>query len=390
MPRWWKNENLTEAEFEEAREQLLAKAPVPVLWLFGKTGSGKSSIVQYLTGVEAIEIGNGYQPQTKHSSLYSFPEESDPLLKFLDTRGISEAGYDPTEDITVLSNMAHLLVLIVRTMDHALDELVDSLKRIRSTNPELPVLLVLTALHDGYPGEQHPAVDPYTNSDFPLPTSIPDEVRQSLEVQYERFDGLVSRAVPIDLTPVYEGFEQPDFGGNRLKQAIIDLLPAAYRYGILQLEQVTDPQFDAERKRAMSTILGTSGLAATAAAVPLPWVDIPVVMGLQTHLIYKLANIYQQQIDAATIAQLTGVIGGRIAVQMGIRSVLKVIPWVGMAANAAAAFAITYATGMAWNWYFTQTRTGKVPSEGELREVFQTQLRKAAELWKTTRSNAAE
>ena len=139
----------------------------------------------------------------------------------------------------------------------------------------------------------------------------------------------------------------------------------------------------------MPTILGSSSLAATAAAVPLPWVDIPVVLGIQTHLVYKLAKVHQQSVDAATIARISGVMGGRVAVSMGIRAGLKFIPWIGMAANAATAFAFTYATGVAWNWYFSSLAEGHVPSEDELREVFQSQLKRAADAWKSSHEEAA-
>ncbi len=385
LQRWFSNEKMNDDEYEQAKAALLERAPIPVLWLFGKTGSGKSSIVRYLTGVDAVEIGSGFQPQTQFSSIYEFPDQSEPILKFLDTRGVSEANYDPTEDIVEFEGVAHLMIVTVRVMDHSLEELVTALKQIRKSTPSRKILLVFTALHDAYPGEQHPEVDPFDESTTPLPKTLHDNLKRSLELQYERFDGLFDGAIPIDFTPEQEGFQNPHFGGDRLKRAIIQALPAAYRYHLLQMDEVIAPLTDLQRKRTMPTILGTSGLAATAAAVPVPWVDIPVVMGLQTHLIYKLARIHEQPIDGKTVAKITGALGGRIAVRAALRGVLKFIPWVGMAANAAAAFAMTYATGMAWNWYFIEIDKGHVPNEAELRDVFQTELRQAADLWRTTR-----
>ena len=72
-----------------------------------------------------------------------------------------------------------------------------------------------------------------------------------------------------------------------------------------------------------------------------------------------------------------------MAIKLALRATLKFIPWVGMAASAAASFAYTFATGMAWNWYFTEIRAGHVPTEHELREVFKDQLAAAAQIWKT-------
>jgi uncharacterized protein (DUF697 family)/energy-coupling factor transporter ATP-binding protein EcfA2 len=383
--KWFSGRSLSDEQYERVRRELLEQAPIPLIWLFGKTGSGKSSIVRYLTGAGEAEIGTGYRPQTRFSARYDFPSQSEPLLSFLDTRGLGEAGYDPREEIEQFSGETHLMIVVVRAMDHAVEEIVRSLQTIRKSAPTRPVLLALTALHDASPGEQHPVSDPFDESEHPLPEGIPDDLRRSLQQQYERFDGLFDRAVPIDLTLPEEGFDQPDFGGERLKRAVIDALPAAYRQTLLRLDRVNESLSDLSRRQALPVILASSTLAATAGAVPLPWVDIPVVMGIQSHLVYRLARMHHQPIDSATIAKVTGSLGGQIAIRMAVRQTLKFIPWVGMAVNAAAAFVYTYATGMAWNWYFTRVREGHLPSDAELREVFHEQLRQAAELWRTTR-----
>ena len=71
---------------------------LPVVWLLGKTGAGKSSLVRALTEQTEAEIGNGFQPCTRSARSYDFPPDQ-PLVRFLDTRGLGEAGYDPAEDL---------------------------------------------------------------------------------------------------------------------------------------------------------------------------------------------------------------------------------------------------------------------------------------------------
>src|ERR1700719_3896186 len=56
-------------------DALRDRLPVPVFWLFGKTQSGKTSVVKYLTGAERAEIGTGYKPCTRFSQRYEFPTE---------------------------------------------------------------------------------------------------------------------------------------------------------------------------------------------------------------------------------------------------------------------------------------------------------------------------
>ena len=86
-------------DFDQHRQDAIKAAPIPLLWLFGKTGSGKSSIIRMLTGASEAEIGNGFRPQTKTSMQFDFPDDQTPIARFLDTRGIGEAGYDATADL---------------------------------------------------------------------------------------------------------------------------------------------------------------------------------------------------------------------------------------------------------------------------------------------------
>lgn len=375
---------MSDEEFRRKRSEILRHAPVPLFWMFGKTGSGKTSIIRYLTGAATAEIGNGFRPQTQFSTVYDFPSASAPLLRFMDTRGLGEANYQAQGDLDEYMKSAHMLIVTARVMDHALIEIIGPLREIRRLSPERPVLLALTCLHDAYPGQQHPAVDPFDARGEVSGESISAELRRSIEHHRREFSGLVDRIVPIDLTPVDEGFLQPNFGGDRLKQTILELLPAAYRDSLLRMEQTRASLRDLHQQRVQPVILGYSTLAASAAAVPLPWVDIPVVMGIQARLVYRLAELHQQKIDAATIARVSGAVGGRVALRMAVRELLKVIPWAGSTINAAASFAYTYATGMAWNWYFREVKGGHVPTARELNDVFREQLSLGANLWQVS------
>jgi uncharacterized protein (DUF697 family) len=377
-------------QIEADRALLQQEAPIPCLWLFGKTGSGKTSIIRMLTGAEDAEIGSGFRPQTRQSRLYAFPDEDLPMVRFLDTRGLGEASYDASDDIAEFHSEAHLLIVTVRATDQARADLIEPLRQIRRDRPGRPVLLAVTCLHDCYPGQQHPAPDPFDESSRPLPEGLPEMLSRCLSAHYDRFEGLYDRAVPIDLTRPEDGFEVADFGGQRLKRAILDLLPAAYRQTLLQMEHVRGPLGERQRKRSERTILAHSVIAASAAAVPLPWVDIPFVMATQSHLLHRLAADYQQPLDSKTLLNLSGMLGGRVALRMGIRELLKFIPWVGMAANAAAAFAFTYGSGRAASWYFREIKAGHIPTPEQLREVYRQQLEAGARLWRTTGKEPVE
>lgn len=398
LKNWWGRKGLTDEQFAQQQAALLEKTPVPVMWLFGKTGSGKTSIVRFLTGATTAVIGNGYRPQTKTSVQYDFPSPEDTIVRFLDTRGIGEASYDPGEDIAALESRAHVFIAVVRVMDHALDEVVSALKRIRAARPSLPVVLALTCLHEAYPMEQHPAPDPFLSVAAPGATTGSSQdysslglhpvLARSLMEQQRRFEGLVDRIVPLDITPTDDGFHFPNFGGNRLEEVLIELLPAACRQVILHLDDLRSSIKGLKEQRALPTILTYSSLAATAAAVPLPWLDIPVVISLQSRLIYVLADQYDQQMNVGVLTKMAGAVAGQLALRFAVRAPLKLIPVLGQTANAAMAFAYTYSLGKACCWYFGECREGNTPSPEELKAVWGEQLEEATNRWRERRGSS--
>lgn len=381
---WLGIDKLSDAEFERQREKLLAERPVPVFWLFGKTGSGKTSIIHYLTGATDAEIGTGFRPCTQHSRLYAFPDSEQPLVRFLDTRGLGEIHYDPAEDLKEFDATTHVVVVTVRVMDHSLAEVIEPLKKIRVAKPDRRVILVPTCLHEAYPLEQHPSPDPFGEGP-PWPTGLPTDLWRSLTEHQQEFAGLVDRIVPVDLTRPEEGFHEPKFGGQRLDDALVSMLPAAYRQAFLSLSDVRHSLQSLSVRQAMPLIVTYSSLAATAAAVPTPWIDIPIVMGLQTHLVYRLAELYGQKMETELLMKMAGAVGGRLLARFAVRAPLKFIPFLGQTANAAMAFAYTYSLGQACCWYFGEIKAGHFPSSEDLNRVWSEQLQSAMVTWKSHR-----
>src|SRR5438270_12867124 len=118
-----------EQKLQAGLATLRERTPVPVFWLFGKTQSGKTSVIKYLTGAADAEIGEGFRPCTRTSRIYQFPEAEAPLVSFLDTRGLDEPAYDAAEDIAAFNDRAHLVLVTVRLLDHAVENLVAQLKK---------------------------------------------------------------------------------------------------------------------------------------------------------------------------------------------------------------------------------------------------------------------
>lgn len=373
-------------ELDARLAQLRQKAAVPVFWLFGKTQSGKTSIVRFLTGAEDAEIGQGFRPCTRFSRAYDFPTEEAPLLTFLDTRGLDEPGYDPAEDIANFHEKAHVVIVTSRLLDLALENVVRALEKIRRDRPGRPVVLALTCLHEAYPQQQHPAHYPFTGKGVLEkdvdPATIPETLQQALAEQRRRFASLCDHVVPLDITPREEGFSDPNYGGDRFKEVLLHTLPEAYRQTLIHLDQATGELQDLYARHALPCILGYATLAATAAAFPIPWVDLFVLPGIQSRMVFHLGQLYGQPVNAQRFAELASSLGLGILIRQAAREVFKFIPFVGSVASAALAGAATYALGKALCYYFSAVHKGHVPRAEDLRRYYDEQLSLAEKLWR--------
>jgi uncharacterized protein (DUF697 family) len=381
-------------QLQQRLDLLRQRTPVPVFWLFGKTQSGKSSLIKYLTGADDAEIGHGFKPCTRFSRRYEFPTADAPLLTFLDTRGMDEPGYDPTEDLAQFNDLAHVVVVTVKALDHSQERMLEHLRRIRRSKPVRPMVLILTCLHEAYPQQQHPEPYPFGNAiseihDSTLagdPSKVPEPLLRSLVEQERRFQGLADRVVPVDLTRPEEGFSNPTYGGEQLKQVLLDVLPSAYRHTLLTLNEVTRQLQDLYARHALPRILGYSTLAATAGAIPVPLLDLLILPGIQSRMIYHLARFYGQPLTAARFLEVASTLGLGMLLRQASREVVKFIPYVGSVAGGVVAGASTFALGKAFCYYYSAIHQGHVPQPEDLRRYYQEQLTLAEHAWKSLRN----
>ncbi len=359
-----------EASLRAARE----KMPVPVLWLLGKTQAGKTSIISVLTGSEAAEVGNGFQPCTRGSRFYDFPAEG-PVVRFLDTRGLGEVSYDPSDDIRYCESEAHLMVAVMKVSDINQAAVFEVLHRVREYHPEWPLLLVQTGLHELYPpGVGHIMSWPY--DDDPLPESVPIELKRALLAQRSAAEALPGSApvrwVAVDLTLPEDGFEPADYGLEALWQAIESLSSLGLQNLLSGDQEIHDLFARTAHQHIVSYSYTAAGLGA------LPVVDLVAVSAVQAKLLHSLAVLYGQQWDKHTITEFLGLVGagmasGYVARAVG-RAVTKVIPFLGQTVGAvwgaSSSGATTYALGKASVYFFTQRKDGLNVDSETLRKIY--------------------
>jgi len=368
-----------DTEAEQAFKTIHASVPRPVFWLLGKTQSGKSAIIRTLTHATAAEIGNGFKPCTKTAMFFDYPDAETAFLRFLDTRGLSESGYDADDDMAWSEQQAHLLIVVIKAMDHQLEALLAAVKQIRKAHPNWPLIVVQTTLHEGYPTRTMEHLTPYPFAEGQISHAVPADLRFSLLKQREAFAGLNTRFVPIDFTQAEDAYEPADYGIDELWTAIETALPLGLRE-MLDVSRINDVYL----KAAHSHIVSYAILAGCAAAIPLPVASLSTVVMLQGKMFHSIASVYGLPLTRQSISEIVSAIGLGVLSGMGGRELLKLVPYYGqtIAAGMAGLYAAaaSYALGKTLCFYFAQTRQGKALSAEALNKMFRQEFMRGGEL----------
>lgn len=373
----------TDAEIADRARDL-----APVVWLLGKVQSGKSSIVRVLTQSTAAEVGNGFKPCTCTARIFEFPPEA-PLVRFLDTRGLGEAGYDPSEDLAVCEAQAHTIIVTMRALDQQQDAVIHAVRAIRRRHPGWPILVAQTTLHEGYrAGAGHILPYPFKDDDPAALTragASADLVR-SLTNQRALFADIPGRGpiafVPIDFTLPEDGFEPVAYGYDALADALQELAPTAVS---ALLRNLHGDSADEMAARAHPHILGYATAAAAADIWPIA--GVALVPAIQAKLIHAVGAIYDVTWNRRTLSEFAGALGAttllRVAGGFGARELAKLVPLYGQTAGAAAAavmsFATTYALGKA-ACYFLERRKAGTSDPAGVAQTYKTALAAALRL----------
>lgn len=369
-----------------------AVAVAPVIWLLGKVQSGKTSIVRALTGDTRAQIGSGFRACTKTASVYDFPSSA-PLLRFLDTRGLGEADYDPQDDLELAQSVSHCAIAVMRAMDTQQEAVIKVLHEIRRRHPEWPIIVAQTHLHEGYTtGADHVLPYPFDDGGPSAPPAadidngIPAKLIASLQRQRDSVRSLPGAGpiafVPIDFTQDEDGFNPVNYGLPALQGAITRLGPPALSAAL------GDARIEANspRRSHHATIVGYATAAGAADLFPIAAaVAVPAV---QAKLIHALAAKSNDKWTRRMSLEFAGALGvgvmARYATGFGIRQLTKLIPaygqTVGATASAASSFATTFALGKAAEYYLQHFKKTDGDISAEVKDVWTKSLREAFDL----------
>lgn len=366
--------HVDDAKINAWLEGIRATLPTPVFWLLGKTQSGKTSLIRALTGDSRAQIGNGMQSCTRSAFAYDFPNSENPILKFLDTRGFGEVDYDPKDDIELFREQTQVVIVVIKAMDHAQHAVIDTLRKILKSKPHWPVIVVQTALHEGYPNHAFEHIAPYPFQNENWPALVPADLKRSLLAQRELFKGINAQFVPVDFTLPEDQYHPMYYGLEAFWYSLETAMPHGMVGLLHHMRDLRLELFDIYEQTAMPHIMTYSVLAGAAGAIPVPLVDIPLVTLLQMKMLQTLASIYRYPINGEHVAEIGGALGISFLTNWGRRELIKLVPGFGAPISALLTAATTFALGKTLIIYFQSKRDGLVLGKQHFQTVYAEQL----------------
>lgn len=335
------------------------------LAIFGKTGVGKSTLINALFGEAVAKTGIG-EPVTQDEHLHIHKTGA---LGLLDTRGV-EIGAD-TETIIEdlrrvitaqrskpLKEHIHLAWYCVRATDRRFEATeAEFIKKLDELG--LPVICVLTQVTRNSAGEYHP-----------------DALQLAESIEEQKLPIFGSRVI-MTMASADEFTGQAQHGLEKLLDASFRAAPKGVETALTAAQQIG---MERKRNEAMTIAGAASTAAAAAGAVPIPFSDAFLLVPIQLGMMGGIAAVYGIDLDKATIASVAATAAATNAGRAAVTGLLKLIPGVGMIVggtiNAAVGGGFTMAMGVAWALVCEQLAQGGLRlvdgalDVGAIRDVF--------------------
>lgn len=306
------------------------------LGIFGKTGVGKSTLVNAIFGTEIAKTGIG-EPVTRAEHLYLHQSGT---LGVLDTRGL-EVGRDNAALIAELKDylhgmrrkplaeQLHVAWYCVRAGDRRFESTeADFVRALAELG--LSVILVLTQVPRS--GDRvHPDAEALAASIGALDLPIQDGLIHYTMALGDEFTG------------------QTAYGLQEVLDATFRGAPNGVAHAITSAQRI---DFDRKRERAEVAIKAATGAATTAGASPIPFSDAAILVPLQIGMMASIAVTYGISIERSTAASIAATAAATTMGRSAVTSMIKFVPGAGTAIaapiSATVAGTFTYAMGHAW------------------------------------------
>jgi uncharacterized protein (DUF697 family) len=203
---------------------------------------------------------------------------------------------------------------------------------------------------------------------------IPENLRRSLLEQRTLFKGIDAQFVPVDLTLPEDGYQPANYGLEAFWRSLETALPHGIAMMLHEMKDIRKELHDIYSKAAHPHIIAYALISGAAGAVPVPFVDIPVVTLVQAKMFQTIASIYNYKLDRKSWAEVSSALGLTLLTNIGRRELIKLIPVYGLAVSSVLTAASTYALGKTLTVYFHNLRNGKELSSELFRTVYAEQF----------------
>lgn len=338
---------------------------LPTLWLLGKTGAGKSSLVQAVTGDTSAEIGLGFQPCTASSQRYDYPSAK-PLFRFLDTRGLGEAHYNAQADIDICQSKSSAIVVIMKLDDPEQSSVIGALQQVKKANTKLPVIVV------------------HTGQDLLISQQEVLRCQQHNQAQIEAIVGACPHAV----------VSFSDLSNSQALAPLFALLAEQLPLLNISLHKTQADDKEAQGFASLrNEVLWYAGVAGGSDIFPV--VGLVSVPSLQAKMIHSLAQQYGIDWGKREYGEFIATLGTSFGVQysarLGVRQLAKLIPGygqtIGAASAAALSFSSTYALGRVAAKYLYHKARHEDVSQADLTALYRAALTMSQEVAKDVENN---
>lgn len=344
--------NIDDTPFIEANSQAKGRYGRFNLAVIGGTGVGKSSLVNAVFGRDLAKVGKGL-PVTRGVHYYN-----DDSLGIWDLEGFEIGSRETPADILRANlntiskrpNLEQISVVwycVLSQLPRLTPPDIDMIRELDAAG--LPVVLVLTKVD----WTKNPVTGKRT-----APKDV-EEFRDWLEEPVDENGTPIS--IPIERVILTSSSGKHGKGaGHGLGELVTETLtlsPENEKDAFRIAQRLNLPW---KREMARPIINGAAGLAAAAAATPIPVADAIALAPIQLGMMGRIAAIYDLELKTMMSAGALAQLGVQVTGQALARSFLKLIPGAGSVIGASVAFALTVATGEAWMRLCEQVHTGKI------------------------------
>lgn len=314
--------------------------------IVGKTGAGKSTLINSVFRSEMAETGTG-RPVTQH--LKKISKEGVPVNLY-DTKGLELSETVQAEiKKEILDEIDRCNDLCIKNdskaeLIHACWYCVDgSVKRCEETDIEwindiaekVPVIVVVTK-------------------------GFPKKDAREFKKKIENLN-LNCRAIVPVLAEKYEDRDEeddevviiPSYGLDKLVEVTLEVLPEGVRKAFNNAQKVS---LDKKVSAATKWVTGYAATTGAIGASPIPFSDAPLLVGAQLSMLAHVTAIFglpvEKAVLTAIISSVAGISGTTLGGKTLVSNLLKFVPGVGTvtggAISASVASMMTIALGLAY------------------------------------------